>query len=129
MTRINTIQNAIKQMNGGEFHKLADDAQKSINWTIFIQLIKQHLRYDYYYKNWYTNQWLLGLQLMFGMPSNKPLHASILNETLPYGHYRTMAFEWIRMFQAIILAFNIKLSTRVLWAHIWMNNEWLSMLI
>ena len=26
-------------------------AQKSINWTIFIQLIKQHLRYDYYYKN------------------------------------------------------------------------------
>ncbi|KDA46942.1 hypothetical protein L964_078 [Leuconostoc pseudomesenteroides 1159] len=27
------------------------DAQKSINWTIFIQLIKQHLRYDYYYKN------------------------------------------------------------------------------
>ena len=25
MTRINTIQNAIKQMNGGEFHKLADD--------------------------------------------------------------------------------------------------------
>ncbi len=24
---------------------------------------------------------------MFGIPSNKPLHASILNETLPYGHY------------------------------------------
>ena len=51
MTRINTIQNAIKQMNGGEFHKLADDAQKSINWTIFIQLLRQHLRYDCDYKN------------------------------------------------------------------------------
>ncbi|WP_349534067.1 hypothetical protein [Leuconostoc citreum] len=26
-------------------------AQKSINWTIFIQLIRQHLRYDCDYKN------------------------------------------------------------------------------
>mgnify|MGYP006992142004 CR=1 FL=1 len=24
---------------------------------------------------------------MFGMPSDTPLHASILNETLPYGHF------------------------------------------
>ena len=26
-------------------------AQKSINWTIFIQLLRQHLRYDCDYKN------------------------------------------------------------------------------
>ncbi|MDN2650313.1 hypothetical protein [Leuconostoc lactis] len=26
-------------------------AQKSINWTIFIQLLRQHLRYDFDYKN------------------------------------------------------------------------------
>ncbi|WP_259680628.1 hypothetical protein [Leuconostoc mesenteroides] len=26
-------------------------AQKSINWTIFIQLIRRHLRYDCDYKN------------------------------------------------------------------------------
>ena len=26
-------------------------AQKSINWTIFIQLIRRHLRYDRDYKN------------------------------------------------------------------------------
>ena len=26
-------------------------AQKSINWTIFIQLLRQHLRYDWDYKN------------------------------------------------------------------------------
>ena len=58
-------------------------------WTIFIQLLRQHLRYVCYYKNLYTNLCLLGLQLMFGMPSDTPLHASILNETLPYGHYRT----------------------------------------
>ncbi|WP_155275064.1 hypothetical protein [Leuconostoc mesenteroides] len=36
--------------------KIADkkpviDAQKSINWTIFIQLLRQHLRYDFDYKN------------------------------------------------------------------------------
>ena len=29
-------------------------------WTIFIQLLRQHLRDDFDYKNWYTNQWLLG---------------------------------------------------------------------
>ncbi|WAM37751.1 hypothetical protein [Leuconostoc pseudomesenteroides] len=29
----------------------AMDAQKSINWTIFIQLLRQHLRYDCDYKN------------------------------------------------------------------------------
>lgn len=27
------------------------DAHKSINWTIFIQLIRRHLRYDCDYKN------------------------------------------------------------------------------
>ncbi len=26
-------------------------AQKSINWTVFIQLIRRHLRYDCDYKN------------------------------------------------------------------------------
>ena len=26
-------------------------AQKSINWTIFVQLIRRHLRYDWDYKN------------------------------------------------------------------------------
>ncbi|MFK8262647.1 recombinase family protein [Leuconostoc mesenteroides] len=30
-------------------------AQKSINWTIFIQLLRQHLRYDCDYKNCYSN--------------------------------------------------------------------------
>ena len=29
-------------------------------WTIFIQLLRQNLRDDFDYKNWYTNQWLLG---------------------------------------------------------------------
>lgn len=71
-------------------------AQQSINWTIFIQLLRKHLRYDFDYKNWYTNQWLLGLQLMFGMPSDTPLHVSILNGTLPYGHYRTDGL-WVNM--------------------------------
>ncbi|WP_338752820.1 hypothetical protein [Leuconostoc mesenteroides] len=33
------------------FETPAPPAQKSINWTIFIQLIRQHLRYDCYYKN------------------------------------------------------------------------------
>jgi len=30
-------------------------AQKSINWTIFIQLIRRHLRYDCDYKNCLTS--------------------------------------------------------------------------
>ena len=34
-----------------EFYLSPEDAQKSINWTIFIQLIRRHLRYDCDYKN------------------------------------------------------------------------------
>nr|WP_287078790.1 plasmid recombination protein [Leuconostoc sp.] len=30
---------------------LMTDAQKSINWNIFIQFIRRHLRYDWDYKN------------------------------------------------------------------------------
>ena len=33
------------------FATLHQSAQKSINWTIFIQLLRQHLRYDCDYKN------------------------------------------------------------------------------
>ena len=45
-----------KMINGDKtreyFEKvLKDNAQKSINWTIFIQLLRQHLRYDCDYKN------------------------------------------------------------------------------
>ena len=38
-------QKAIKSMLSN------DSAQKSINWTIFIQLIRRHLKYDCNYKN------------------------------------------------------------------------------
>ncbi|MCT4413626.1 hypothetical protein EFN48_08170 [Leuconostoc pseudomesenteroides] len=34
-----------------DFNNTTADAQKSINWTIFIQLLRQHLRYDCDYKN------------------------------------------------------------------------------
>ena len=40
-----SYQNLISEFN----------AQKSINWTIFIQLLRQHLRYDCDYKNCYSN--------------------------------------------------------------------------
>ena len=33
---------------------------------------------------------------MLGMASNKVLHASIMNETFPYGHYR-MDVIWVNI--------------------------------
>ncbi|SOC30292.1 hypothetical protein LGAA44_490005 [Leuconostoc gasicomitatum] len=33
------------------YFKDGNIAQKSINWTIFIQLLRQYLRYDFDYKN------------------------------------------------------------------------------
>ncbi len=38
-------------LNTGNFSGAEHVAQKSINWTIFIQLLRQHLRYDCDYKN------------------------------------------------------------------------------
>ncbi|MBZ5984292.1 hypothetical protein KIJ05_03985 [Leuconostoc gelidum subsp. gasicomitatum] len=58
-------------------------AQKSINWTTFIQLLRPHLKCGCDYKNYYTSQWLFELQLEFDRFLNKPLHTLKLNETLP----------------------------------------------
>ena len=41
----------IDAVDGTELHIRESIARKSINWTIFIQLLRQHLRYDCDYKN------------------------------------------------------------------------------
>ena len=44
------INNRMEQIRQ-QFLDAGVSAQKSINWTIFIQLLRQHLKYDCDYKN------------------------------------------------------------------------------